>query len=144
MLPQKRLLSFLLLALVCVLPLSARADKDETDLDKIMSKLNGAVRRINKQLADPAKNPDTLKDVAIAKEQAELAKKQTPALAAEKEDKAKFVADYQKQIDLLIAQLGQLETAVKANDNAAARDVLKKMNDLKKSGHKEFKKPDKE
>src|SRR4051794_34069133 len=98
MLPPKHLLAFLLLALTCVLPLSLRAaDKDETELDKIMSKMNGAVRRINKQLADPAKNPDTLKDVAIAKEQAELAKKQTPELAAEKEDKAKFIADYQKQ-----------------------------------------------
>jgi soluble cytochrome b562 len=141
MFPQKYLLRSLAFIVACLLPISAFAE--ETKLDGIMEKLNGAMRRANKNLSDPAKNADTLKDVGTAKEQAELAKKETPALAKEKADPTTFVADYQKQMDLMIAELGKMEAALKANDNAAAKEIYKKINDLKKSGHKDFKKPDK-
>lgn len=141
--PKSRLFSFLVLALACLLPSSLRADGD-TELDKVMEKLNGAMRRIGRQVNDPAKNADSLKDIGVALEQAELAKKHKPALTAEKMDKDKFVADYVKQMDVLIAELTKLQSAFKANDNAAAKDLLKKINDHKKASHKEFQKPEKE
>lgn len=143
MLTSRILLSYLAIALTCLLPLSAFAHED-TELDKVMEKLNGAMRRLGRQVNDPAKNADSLKDVTVALEQAELAKKHKPALTAEKADKDKFVAEYVKQMDVLIADLGKLEAAFKANDNAAAKDLLKKINDHKKASHKEFQKPHKD
>ena len=117
---------------------------DETELGNTMEKMNGAWRKLRKQAADAASNASSLELVATVKACAEKALTFKPARLADvpPADQEKFLADYQKQMKDFVAAVGQLETALKAGDNAAAGDLIKKMGAMQKEGHKEFKKQD--
>jgi soluble cytochrome b562 len=150
---MKNRLLFLALALVICLPAApvARAQEheqkkkdDETELGKTMEKLNGAWRKLRKQAGDAASNAASLDLAATVKACAEKALTFKPAKVADvpAADQEKFVADYQKQMKDFVALADQLVAAFKANDNAGAQDLIKKMGAAQKEGHKEFKRPD--
>ena len=119
------------------------ADEPETELGGHMEKISGAYRRLGRQVNDAARNEDSLALVATIKTEAAAARKLTPALTAEKPeaDRAKFVADFQKGIDGLLALVDQLEAALKAGDNKTAADLVAKMKAHQNDSHKVFRKP---
>src|SRR3712207_3600255 len=86
--PRRTFLSYVAIIIACLLPVTSWAHED-TELDKVMEKLNGAMKRINRQVNDASKNADSLKEVALAIEQAKEAKKHQPALTKDKADKDK-------------------------------------------------------
>jgi cytochrome c556 len=148
------LLSALVLALVSVSSLRAedakpaaavKADKPETELEQTMGKMNKAWRQVRKAARDGKLTPATADLVATVRTNAESAAKLTPALEADKPeaDRAKFQADYQAQIKKLTETLAKLEDALKANDTAGATKLVADVGDLMKSGHHDFKKPEK-
>ena len=150
---MKNRLLFLILALTICLPAAPalRAEdehhhkKDEdTELGKTMEKMNGAWRKLRKQAGDAASNAASLDLVATVKACAEKALTLQPDKVKDlpAADQAKFVADYQKQMKDFLALVGQLEAAFKANDNAGAQDLIKKMGAAQKEGHKDFKRPE--
>jgi hypothetical protein len=118
---------------------------EETELSRTMEKLNGAWRKLRRQAADPASNAASLELVAVIKAGGEKALTLTPARVEDvpAADREKFVQDYQKEMKEVLVQFGKLEEAFKAGDNAAAQDLVKKIGDLQKAAHKEFKRSDK-
>lgn len=145
---MKKVLS-LFLALAVLTPVlpslhAQESGKKETELETAMGKMNGAFRKLRRQITDASKNADSLDQIAKLRAAADESTKLIPALAAEKPEaeRAAFVAAYKKQMQQFMASLAPLEAALKANDNAAAEKFVTELDGQKKKGHKEFKKPD--
>src|SRR5258708_14278974 len=134
------------LAFGCYQPLGKADDGPKTEIEQSMDKMSKAFRALRKQVADAGKNAESLQLVATIKSCAEEAKKHTPELAADKPeaDRTQFTADYKKRMDEFIGLIDQLSDAIKANDNAAAQNLTSKLGAMQKTGHKDFKKPDKD
>lgn len=133
----------LLLSLICaaatvpgVRAAEGKADKDETVLGNHMDKMGGAFRKLRRQVADSAKNADSLALVATIKTEAAAAAQEKPAWHPD--DAPKFQAEMKD----FLAVIDKLEAALKAGDNAAAGKLVDDMAAAQKKGHKEFKKPD--
>jgi hypothetical protein len=125
-------------------PATNPADKPDTELEKAMGKMNKPWRTVRQQARDGKLTPATADLVATMIVNAEAAEKMTPELEADQPvaNRAKFQADYEAAIKKLVDTLGQLETALKANDTATATKLVAAIGDLRKSGHKDFRKPD--
>ena len=123
----------------------AKAAHKETELEEKMDVIGGAFRKLRKQISDPAKAEESLKLVLQLKEAAEAAVTLTPEKAAEIPEaaRAKYVADYRAKMKEFLGEVEKLQEAVKSGKLDEAAKVLGQMNALQKSGHKEFKKPDK-
>lgn len=119
-------------------------EEEHTALEEQMSAMNKAWRSIRRQIKDPAKNKSTLAFVAKVKAGAQKAVDLTPMLAEEQKgaDKKKFMANYKKAIKRMIGLIGELEAALKADDNAKAGEIVGKLNDGRKKGHERFKPED--
>jgi soluble cytochrome b562 len=119
--------------------------EDHTPLGDQMEKLNGAYRKLGRQISDATKNADSLAQVAIIKDTATAALKFEPALKKDipAADQAKFVADYQSKLKGFIAMVDKLEVALKANDNTAAAKIVDDMKTERNADHKAFKKEEK-
>lgn len=128
----------LLLSLACAVasvPAIQAADKDETVLGNHMDKMNGAMRKLKKQVADAAQNADSIKLVATIKAEATEAAKEKPAWHPEDAPK------YQAKMKEFIAKVGDLEAALKAGKNDVAAKIVDELGAAQKEGHKAFKKP---
>jgi hypothetical protein len=156
---KKRLLPFAL-ALTFIFPAAAlvRAEdkpapkegksaheEPETELGKTMEKLNGAWRKLRKQVNDPASNASSLELVATVKELSEKAATLQPDKAKDlpEADRAKYIQAYQDKMKEFTAKLAKLSDAFKAGDNTSAAAVLKELGTMQREGHKEYKRPDK-
>ena len=117
----------------------------ETELGKTMEKLNGAWRKLRKQVNDAASNANSIEQVAIVKESALKAATLEPDKAKDlpEADRPKFIQAYQDKMKEFSGKLDKLSDAFKANDNAAAAALLKEIGQLQREGHKEYKRPDK-
>jgi soluble cytochrome b562 len=124
--------------------LSASEKGKETELEKVMGQMNGAFRKLRRQVADASKNAESLQLVATVRKAAEDSITLVPALAADKPeaDRPAFIAAYREQMRGFISALAPLETALKAGDNAKAEATLAELLALQKKGHKEYKKPE--
>jgi cytochrome c556 len=137
-----RLLLFTLICGLVAAPIIRAADEDQTELGDHMEKIGGAFRALRKQVTDSSKNEDSLKRVAVIRENAQAALKLEPAKKADlpADQQAKFVADYQAKMKGFIADVDKLEAALKAGNNEEAAKQLQVMGQDQKEGHKEFQK----
>lgn len=119
---------------------------DETELDGKMSAMNGAFKKLRRQIADPAANASSLELVAKLLKASEESAALIPAKAASlpEAERAKFTADYAAKMAAFIDEVKKLEAALKADDNTAAVAILKQLGDLQKQGHRTFRQPAKE
>jgi hypothetical protein len=120
-------------------------DEPDTELGKVMEKLNHAWRQLRKQSADPAKNASSLELVATIKEQTEKALTLQPDTTKDQPEaeRAKYVEGYQAKMKEFQGKLAKLNDAFKANDNPGAVALIKELGSIQRSGHKEYKRPDK-
>ena len=109
-----------------------------------MDKMSEAWKKLKRQVADIAKNADSLQLIATIRVAAEEAVNLVPARAADvpAADRAKFVADYQAGIKKLVEGFGKLEVALKADKNEEAAKLVAEISALQKAGHKAFERPD--
>ena len=146
--PLLRLALTLLLILPAAGVLRAQAKHEhkepETELGKHMEKLNGAWRKLRKQVTDPASNASSLELVATIKAGMEQAVTLAPARAEDvpAADRAKYIESYRTKMKEFISLVDQLEAALKANDNPAADALVQKMGSTQREDHKEFRRPD--
>lgn len=134
-------------------PMGGGDREPQTELGGKMEKIGGAFRKLRRPdpttkvapIADPAKNEESLKQVAIIKENALAAAKLEPALKAKKpaDEQEKFVADFRDQMKNFLADVDKLEAALKAGDNATAVKIAEAMNKDQQDGHKAFRPPPK-
>jgi soluble cytochrome b562 len=123
---------------------AAKPEKPDTELELTMQKINKAWREVRKADKEGKLSPATASLVETMRVNAEAALKLTPEMEGDKPaaDRAKFHADYQAQMKKLIATLGRLEAALKANDLPGAAKLIAEVKDVQKSGHHDYKKPD--
>lgn len=114
--------------------------KEETELDHKMEDMNGAFRKLRRQISDASSNASSLELVAKLRKASEESVALIPAKAARvpEADREKFVADYQAKMKEFIAEVDKLKTALEAGKNDEAAAILNKLNSLQKSGHREF------
>jgi cytochrome c556 len=143
------LLLSLICALVTVPGLRAAAagpkdkdDDEQTELGDHMEKLSGAYKRLGREVADPAKNEDSLKQIAIIREQAEAALKLQPAKTADlpADQREKFVAGFHDKMKSFIDDVNKVEAALKAGKNEEAKQLLGTLKQDQREGHKEYQK----
>ena len=142
----------LALVLILVFPAAAilRAQEKpehkepETELGKTMEDVNGAWRKLRKQVADPASNAASLELVATINAGLTKALTFKPAKADDlpAADREKFIQSYQARMKEFIDLLPKLQAALKANDNTAAQALVQKMGAMQKEDHKEFRRPE--
>ncbi len=142
----------IILTLLLVLPTASvlRAQQKhehkepETELGQNMEKLNGAWRKLRKQVADPASNASSLELTATIKAGMEKALTFTPVRAQDvpEADRAKYVESYRTKLKEFIGLVDELEAKLKAGDNAAADALVQKMGSTQREDHKEFRRPD--
>lgn len=121
-------------------PAAENSDEPETELTKHMDKMNGAFRKLRRQVADAAKNADSLEQVVILREHAAAAAKLAPAKAEKipEADRAKFVADYRSRMSETVATIDKLAAALKAGQNEEAAKIIAEIGNQQRSGHKEY------
>ena len=120
----------------------SKSKEEHTELGERMEKMGGAWRAIKRQIADASKNEDTLKRLAVVKENMEASLKFDPEITKEKPaaDRAKFVSDYQARMKEQIAKVDEIIAAVKAGKNADAEKLVATVDQDQKDSHKQFKK----
>jgi len=113
-----------------------------TELGRHMAKMNDALRTLRTQITDGSKNADSIKLVAIIRENATAGLKLEPAKKMEipTADQAKFVSGFRDQLQDLVNLVGKLEVALKADNNTDAAKLLADVRAAQKAGHKEYKK----
>ncbi len=117
-------------------------DDDETELGDHMEKMSSAYKKLNREIADPSKNEDSLKFLAVIHAQAEAALKLEPAKAADipADQRPKFVENYQKKMQAFIGDIEKVQAALKAGNNEQAKQLLATLKQDQREGHKEFQK----
>ncbi len=120
----------------------AKAEEPKTEIGKSMQKMNAALRNLRSQAADAALNRQSVEAVATIRKEALAARALVPVKAADvpAAERAKFMADYNKGIDQLVALLDRIEAAFKASDNATAATLVGEIGGIQKASHKSFKK----
>ena len=121
------------------------AKEHETELAHEMKGMSKDFKALKKQIDDPAQKASSLDLIADMEKHAKAARELTPANTAKvpEADKAKWMEDYKKQIDDLLAIYDKLQTAVSADKTADAKDIMTKALAAKRDGHEEFAKEEK-
>ena len=124
----------------------AQDDDKQTDLEMRMSRMARALRKLKKQVADPAQNASSLQLVATMQAAAKEALDLTPAKAADlpADQQAKFVDDFKAGIKGMMDEFTKLSDALTAGRNDDAAKIVAEIDALEKKGHKEFRKPKKD
>jgi hypothetical protein len=120
-----------------------KKDREDTELEKKMEKMNGAFRKLRKQVADPANNATSLDLVATMQTCAADATKLVPAKAADlpEADRAKFVSTFQEKMKAFQGELVKLVALLKDSKNEDAAKLVASLVQLQKDDHKEFRRP---
>jgi hypothetical protein len=140
----------LVLSLVLPLAPALRAQaqhqhkEPETELGKLMEKVGKSWRSVRKQVDDPASNAATLELVAGIHANLDRAVALEPARAQDvpEAERAKYIESFRSHLKEFIGMVGELEAALKANDNAAAAALVKQLGAAQREDHKEFRRPD--
>ncbi len=122
------------------LSLRADDDKPKSPLAIQMQGIAKDFRALRKVVSDPTQKDTALGLVKDMEAHAQKAKDLQPAKTKiiRPADQQQFVADYQKQMDVLIADFGKLEQDVTAGNTADASAMLDRLNQDKRDGHKKF------
>lgn len=137
------------LAASLLLPLSVTvqaAESEDTEITKSMERMASSYRTARRLAPNPANNARTTQSLETIRTQALEAKKHIPLRAAEVPEaaRAKFVEEYQKQMDAFVAVVDKALVALKANDNPTVVALIAEMADIQEKGHKEFQIEEKE
>jgi soluble cytochrome b562 len=134
-----RILQFSLLAMV-IASFSPAARAVDSALEKEMKNINQNTKALKKSVGEPAKKTEALAEIGRMIKSAEKAKTLTPKKTAEipEADRVKFLADFQKQIDVLIAQFKQIEADLTADKTQEAKADFAQIGGIKREGHEKF------
>jgi hypothetical protein len=115
-------------------------------LEKDMSRMGRALRKLTAQVKDPAQNASSLALLAEMEKACIDAKDLTPALAATQpaDKRANFISDYRAMMVNLLRDFLDLEELLVDGKNDKAPDAIKTIVEAMKEGHKEFRKPEKD
>lgn len=130
-----------LLIALSIIPISLRAEEDDSQLEQQMKILARGMRQLTQQVANPTQSQSSISLLESLKKATVDSKayepRKTREISAEK--KAAFLADYRTDLDELKDSLNQIEDAVKAGKFDQASSLISTVNAIKKDGHGKFK-----
>ena len=148
-----RPLTLTLAAAVCLgaasLPRAAVAqDKEETsqvkDLDtelaKQMEVIDEGMKKLRRTLRKADSNAESLEWIDKIEKASAKSKDLVPAMAAKipEAERAKWVENYKKDMDVFIKAVGEMKAAVKAGKNDQAQEVYKTLKTHEDKGHEKY------
>jgi soluble cytochrome b562 len=121
-------------------------EEKKTELELRMERIGKALRKLRKQVADPAQNDSSLQLIATMQDAAKEALQFNPAKADDlpADQRPKFDEDFRAGINQLIDKLSALKDAVAAGKNDDAAKLVAGIVDFEKKEHKEFRRPEKD
>jgi molecular chaperone GrpE (heat shock protein) len=146
---MKTTLSRLALLLACITPVGSvalhaadqpYAENEDTELGDAMSSMNSALKKLRRQVADPAQNEASL--VLVAKlrkgcvDSVALLPTTIERMPAAAQAAAKLA--YQDKMKELIVTVDELAAALKAGKNEVATGLINVLIEHEKAGHKQF------
>jgi len=122
---------------------SGQPAEKHTELGDKMEKINAAWRKLRRQVAEPAKNADSLALLAEIRAASAGTEKMMPDKAADlpAADRAKFQADYAAGMRKFAGLLDQLEAALRTGRNDEAGKLVSAIADFQRESHKAFRRP---
>jgi soluble cytochrome b562 len=123
---------------------SGRKEKGDSELEDVMEEMNGAFRKLRRQVDDKTQNASSIALAANLHQLAQRAMKSTPRLVAQapEKDRAALLTAYREQMQELIATFADLQAALKTGKNAKAAEIVEDLRDLEKAGHHKFRAED--
>ncbi len=139
----RRLLLASSLATLISLPTVSFAEDDHTPLGEQMEVIGDAFRQLRRQAGDAEQNASTLELLETIHAAAQHSLDFKPEYTADKPagEQAHFVESFKEDMHAFIAIVEEAIAAVKAGDNAKAEELVGKMRDTQRSGHKAYRRP---
>lgn len=116
------------------------AEDKGTPIDEEMNIIASGQKKLRRQIKDASKNEDSIK-LLLEMQIATIKSKQFKPKSTEKvpsAEQAKYLADYHKGMNELLAELVKIEEALVSGDQAAAEASYEKLANIKKTGHDKF------
>lgn len=124
--------------------LRAGDDENVPPIVAHMRQINENLRTLRGQYDQPGLESENVQLVETIRMHVQAAQKleplKTPQIPADQ--RAAFLRDFRSELDKVLDTLDQLEVALKQGDSAAAKELILKLNDIKKEGHQKFKSPE--
>lgn len=120
------------------------AEDELTPLGEQMEEIGSAWRQVKRGASDSSKNAQTVAQVKKMIVAAKNSQGLRPDLLKDIPDgeKEKFVANYTKGMETFLANLEKLAKLLESGDNAAAADLVTKLDDQRKNAHEAFRRPE--
>jgi soluble cytochrome b562 len=137
---------WLVLLLISLTAPILRAAEDEPvpPIVAHMRQINKNLRTLRGQYDQAALEAENVQLVetirAHVKAAQQLEPLKTPQIPVDQ--RAAFLKDFRSTLGKVLDTLDQLEAALKQNDSASAKELILKLNDIKREGHEKFKSPD--
>lgn len=114
----------------------------EYELQKHMEVMDESMKKLRRTLRAADQNAESLKLIGEVKKAAEACKPLVPTMVKDVPagERDKFVASYRKDLEAFIAEVGKIETAVKAGKNDEANEIYKKLKEMESDGHEKYNK----
>lgn len=136
-------------ALICLgawfSPALATASQDEsavaeTEMDRQMEIIEEGLKKLRRSLRKEEKNAESLEWIAKIQDASLKSKLETPKMAVKipEDQRAKFVADYRKEMAVVVIRMCEMEIAVLDGDLDKAQGLYKQLKSLEDSGHEKF------
>lgn len=113
-------------------------DRPVSPLGKLMHKLADGLKFVQTNLGNPDLKAPSLEQIKMIKHAAVDCRNEIPATTNGESEK---IAEYKSLIDELIKQIDALEAAVSQDEIDQAKQTLKRIDNIRKSGHAKFKPP---
>ncbi len=112
----------------------------ETPLMVEMEKIEQAENFLRRSIADPAKDAESLQQIAVAQQAILVSKLLPPKMAANvsEAERPKFLAEYRKGMAQLLIEFATLERALLDGDRDAAKAAYKRLHAMEEDAHAEF------
>lgn len=116
------------------------AHEEDSPLHQAMEGMGRCLRKLSRQVEDPAQLESSKALLAKMKENAEKAKALEPPLDKEMPaaERAKWIAKFKEGMDKVIATIGEAETALGEEKLGAAKEKVRDLREEREAGHKEF------
>ena len=117
---------------------------DHSEIGEQMEMIGKTFRSLRREARDPANNSKSADLVAEMLKGAKASLGHKPSWTSEQpaDKQAAFVAGYEKEMEIFVGLLTDLEKAFRANDNDKAAELIEALRDQQRDSHKVYKKPD--
>lgn len=137
---MKKFTQILFFTLFAVSMTSISLAARDTELEMEMKNISQNAKTLKQIISDPSKKTESLSAIGRMIKSAETARTLTPKKASTmaEPDRAQFIADFQKQIDVLTGQLKKIQTDITDGKTGEAESDFNKIIPIKREGHKKF------